>query len=302
MTGPTQLERRVIEEQKRALSTRDDLPDVRARLIASIELRQQKKRRPVALYFVLVAALAPLTWIGARAWVGGVPEPIHASPETTARSSPLAPSNALSLPTVEPPSSTPVSPTASAVPREIVIPRVLRPEPFTPPPPASASTAEPAVSAAPPVWRSLAIRGRYREALTEAEAIGFDTLCQSSPANELLMLANAARFGGRLDRARQALLSLRDRFPAAPERVVATFTLGRMAADDQHDDLAAAHWFGSVVDESAGGDLAQEALGRLVECLDRGGDHPTARRHAASYLSRFPNGPHAPNARRVLER
>jgi TolA-binding protein len=151
-------------------------------------------------------------------------------------------------------------------------------------------------------WRQLALRGSYREALAEAEASGFPGLCAALPPGDLLMLADAARFAGRGDRARQALLALRERFASGPERAMATFALGRMAADDQRDHLAAAHWFEATLEEQSGGDLARESLGRLVESLERGGDHPAARRRAQSYLARFPGGPHAKLAYDVLQR
>jgi hypothetical protein len=47
--------------------------------------------------------------------------------------------------------------------------------------------------------------------------------------------------------------------------------------------------------------MAREATGRLMEAMDRAGDHEGARRIARRYLGAYPNGPHAEQAKRVLD-
>jgi transmembrane sensor len=149
-------------------------------------------------------------------------------------------------------------------------------------------------------WRELAAAGQYHAALEQAESDGFEGLCQRSNLADLLALSEAARFAGRVDRARLALTSLRERFRGEPAASVATFTLGRMAFDSSRDYLGAAKWFRTYLAEQPGGSLAREAMGRLVESLERGGDHTSAKIAARDYLSRYPDGPQARLAQQVV--
>ncbi len=116
----------------------------------------------------------------------------------------------------------------------------------------------------------------------------------------MLALSEAARFAGRVDRARLALTSLRDRFRGEAAASVATFTLGRMAFDSSRDYLGAAKWFRAYLAEQPGGSLAREAAGRLLESLERGGDHTGAQVAARDYLVRYPDGPQTRLAKKVL--
>jgi len=149
-------------------------------------------------------------------------------------------------------------------------------------------------------WRDLAAAGQYRAALEQAENDGFEGLCQKSNLSDLLALSEAARFAGRADRARLALTALRDRFRGEAAASVATFTLGRMAFDSSRDYLGAAKWFRIYLSEQPRGSLAREAAGRLVESLERGGDHAGAKISARDYLSRYPDGPQNRLARQIL--
>lgn len=297
MTDPSSLTERIARTQEQILEQRGDLPRVRRRLLASMAHRRGRSWKVVA--GVAVAAAGALGLLGGLGWEGwafltpsvAVVE-IQASPEVTAARPGERPGVQAPVVAPEPSVTTSAEPPRAPVVVPHRAPRVR--------PTSSRGPAEESKEA--PGWRQLALRGSYREALVEAEAAGFPGLCAALPAGDLLMLADAARFAGRVDRARQALLALRERFPAGPERAMATFTLGRVAADEQRDHLAAAHWFEATLEESSGGDLARESLGRLVESLERGGDHPAARRRAQSYLARFPDGPHAKLAYDVLQR
>jgi len=297
MNDPSSFTERIARTQEQILEQRSDLPRVRRRLLASLAPRRAPPWKLAAVVAVAAAgALALLGGPGFHTWVFMNPSvaavEIQASPEVTAAR--LGEKPGVQAPVVAPePSAT----TSAEPPRAPVVAphRAPRARPTAPREPAEESKEAPG-------WRQLALRGSYREALVEAEAAGFPGLCATLPAGDLLMLADAARFAGRVDRARQALLALRERFPTGPERAMATFTLGRVAADEQRDHLAAAHWFEATLEERSGGDLARESLGRLVESLERGGDHPAARRRAQSYLARFPDGPHAKLAYDVLQR
>jgi hypothetical protein len=54
------------------------------------------------------------------------------------------------------------------------------------------------------------------------------------------------------------------------------------------------------VREQPSGALAREASGRLLEACIAAGDGAGARDAATRYLARYPSGPHAALARRVL--
>lgn len=294
----SKLERRIADAQDHLLEQRDGREEARAMLLLSVRRPRRARAASGLVAFALAAAMVPLV-LAARGHRSKVDhESIHASPDGTTWRAPASgpQESAESSPAVE---AHALASSATSPPRATVTPRS---DHALVPAVAPTGSIPPAAPSAPPAWRPLALSGRYREALHEADALGFGELCEKSSASDLLLLGNAARFGGALDQSKQALLAIRERFPNAPERTIATFTLGRIAADDQHDDLAAAHWFSAMLDERTGGDLAEEAHGRLIESLERGGDHSAARRHATSYLTAFPAGPHASMARHVLAR
>lgn len=168
--------------------------------------------------------------------------------------------------------------------------------------PVPAVSAPPTASAAPsaaPSWREVAASGRYRDALTRAEAEGFEGLCESGSASDLLALGDAARFAGNGARAKYAYLALRRRFPGARDAAVAAFVLGRMAFDRDGAFAQAAKWFGTYLTEAPSGSYARDASGRLVEALQRSGDLRGARVAAQRYLDAYPSGPHAELSRSV---
>lgn len=149
-------------------------------------------------------------------------------------------------------------------------------------------------------WRALARRGSLREAFASAEALGFSQTCASASPAELLLLGDGARLSGKPDRAVEALLALRQRFPNDPRRAAAAFALGKVAFDQRGAYEQAAAWFSTSLREQPGGPLAREAAGRLIEALRRADDSAGARRAAREYLDTYPEGPHADLARSVL--
>lgn len=184
-----------------------------------------------------------------------------------------------------------------------------------PPSPASAReivTAAPLVPAVPPstsasalsvprsTWRELMAKDRYGEAMDAAEAEGFDGLVARASAVDLLALADVARFSGRGARALQALHAVRSRFGGSGEAARAAFHLGRIAFDQRGAHGEAATWFATYLAEQPGGALAQEALGRIVECREAMGQLGEAREAARRYLASYPNGPHAERAKSLL--
>lgn len=189
----------------------------------------------------------------------------------------------------------------------------LRDEPVSALLPTAPSAQAPAPEAAPPPsgdargrqvveartdWRELATNGRYREALALVEQQGFAAQCGVLPAHDLLTLASAARLAARSDRASEAYLAVRRRFPAASEAALAAFSLGRLASAS--DARGAIRWFEAYLAEQPGGQLAREASGRVMELSRQVGDAAKARVAAQTYLQRYPDGPHAALARSIL--
>jgi ferric-dicitrate binding protein FerR (iron transport regulator)/TolA-binding protein len=167
---------------------------------------------------------------------------------------------------------------------------------------ASAAVPEPR-AAAPHVsvaWRTLAREGAYREALREAEQAGFGAIVEGADAEDLVLLADAARLGGAGGRAAQALQALRRRYPHDLRAASAAFHLGRLAFDGRAAHAEAARWFATYLAEQPSGPFAREAAGRLVEARERAGDISGARDAARAYLARYPTGPHAGKARSLL--
>lgn len=157
---------------------------------------------------------------------------------------------------------------------------------------------EPSATRAPD-FRELARAGRYREALAASEREGFEQLCQSSSAADLMLLADVARLAGNAARARAAYERVRQRFPGQDDGQAAFF-LGRLAFDERADYLEAARYFELSLGEQPRGVLAREAAGRLIEARLLSGDGEGARAAARWYLERHADGPHARTARRLL--
>jgi TolA-binding protein len=149
-------------------------------------------------------------------------------------------------------------------------------------------------------WRALVAAGHYAEAVRAAERAGWSRVCRSANAVELLSLADAARLSGETSRAVEALQTLRQRFPASTSAATAAFSLGRLAFEKRGAYAEAARWFATYLNEQPQGPLMGDAIGRLMEARDRGGDRPAARRDAERYLQRFPEGPYAGTARVIL--
>jgi ferric-dicitrate binding protein FerR (iron transport regulator)/TolA-binding protein len=158
---------------------------------------------------------------------------------------------------------------------------------------ASAAAIATTASVAAPAWRELAMAGKYKEATDLALAADFARECENATPEDLLLLADAARFAGHMDRANEALVALRRRFPSDARASVAAFQLGRLAFDQAHAYAKATEWFETYLREAPAGPLAREASGRLIEAKARAGDAAGARRAAQRYLDVYPTGPHA---------
>ena len=122
---------------------------------------------------------------------------------------------------------------------------------------------------------------------------------QQADADTLLDLADVARFTKHHDDATQLLEQLRKRFPGSDAAGEAAFTLGRIAADRGSLDKAASY-FELYLDERPTGSLVDNALGRLMDSYEALGRSDDAKATAERYLARFPSGPHAGKAHKIL--
>ncbi|MFT3928590.1 MAG: FecR domain-containing protein [Myxococcales bacterium] len=157
----------------------------------------------------------------------------------------------------------------------------------------------PAVAAVPtrPLhgWSQQVERGQYQEVLRQANARGLGRSLRERSAPDLSALADAARVAHRDDVARRALLALRERFPRTPQAQNAAFFLARLLPDTQALD-----WYERYVEESPNGAYVSQALGRRMLIQQSRGDAAQAKRAAAQYLARNPDGTYASQARTIL--
>lgn len=163
----------------------------------------------------------------------------------------------------------------------------------------SASTPAPASATTEPEARATRAPNPSDRTKVTPVAPSFEESCERASKAELVRWANRERLAGRGERARGALLALRKRFAGSSEAQTAAFTLGRMTFE-QADYAAAARWFSSYLDEQPNGPLMGDAAGRLIEAYELQGNRSAARRAAQAYLSRFPDGPYASKATRIL--
>jgi hypothetical protein len=168
-------------------------------------------------------------------------------------------------------------------------------EPPTQTPPSSGFAARAGASAPAVSWIKLDEKGDYDAAYTAALTAGLASVLRASSADELLRLAQVARLSGHRDTEREALVTCRRRFPGSERAAVAAYELGRSSSPSE-----ASSWFDTYLGEQPAGPLAREAAGRRVEARASAGDDRGARDAAARYLARYPDGPHAVLARRVL--
>ena len=152
-----------------------------------------------------------------------------------------------------------------------------------------------------PTWSTLATQGKYKEALSLAEMLGFDTLINEVSENDLLLLANAARYSGDTPRAHQAQLKLRERFAGRRSAALAAFYLARSASDIEHRPDIAIHWFETFLTESPSGDLAALARAHLMSLWLNMGQREKARQVAQDYLRYHPDGAQAAQARSLVQ-
>jgi tetratricopeptide (TPR) repeat protein len=162
--------------------------------------------------------------------------------------------------------------------------------------------AQPTQGSRDPSLASLAAAGKYRQALELAEKQGFERVIGELGENDLLLLANSARYAGSPARAKQALLKLRERFPGRPAADLAALYLARIAEQVEKRPQEAVRWLRTFLSESPTGDLAQSARASLLSILSARGDTAGARAVATDYLRYHPEGPLSEQARSLVSR
>jgi len=161
----------------------------------------------------------------------------------------------------------------------------------------------PASPATDATWSKMIAQGDFRGVLADAEQRGLAHTLETGSAADLTALADAARYVRRSDVARRTLLAERDRFPRTSTAREAAFFLGGLAEDESGVGAArtALDWYERYMAESPSGTYAAQALGRQMMLVQKLRGAAAARPLATDYLARFPHGPYADSARKLLQ-
>jgi ferric-dicitrate binding protein FerR (iron transport regulator) len=155
------------------------------------------------------------------------------------------------------------------------------------------------VDEAKPSWTQRVAAGDFRGVLAEAEQRGLDATLAQGALPDLVALADAARYAGRVDVAHRALSTQRERFAGSNAARTAAFLLGRLADTSEKQPAGAIGWYDRYLAEAPSGEFASEALGRKLVAQQRVSGPASARPTAQEYLRRFPQGPYAAKAREL---
>ena len=153
-----------------------------------------------------------------------------------------------------------------------------------------------------PSWRELARAGDYDVAWESVAQTGYAIVRDDAATQDLILLADVARYSGHLPEAIDTLEWIYEVHPKQEIAAEAVFRLGRIEFDQRHRYESAARWFSLYTSEYPSGRWAEKALGLTLRAhieadqIDRA--HPVAER----YLERYPHGAYAPLARDVSER
>lgn len=152
----------------------------------------------------------------------------------------------------------------------------------------------------PTAWKNLLAAGNLDEILAQAQARGYAAAVAHSSSEDLIALTDAARYSGRNDLARQALVAQRKRFPHSHRARDAAFFLGRIEEDAPSGSAHALEWYELYLREAPSGLYADETLGRKMAVVQRLHGNERAQAVAEEYLQRFPSGGYAQAARLLL--
>jgi hypothetical protein len=134
--------------------------------------------------------------------------------------------------------------------------------------------------------------------LRDAELRGLPHVLAAAGPSELMALANAARFTGRIELGRDAYKAIRQRYSGTPPAASAAFLLGRLVEGSAPAE--ARRWYERYEQEAPRGALVAEAMGRRLVLTQTSGSRAEVQRLAEDYLRRFPDGSYAGVARKIV--
>ena len=149
-------------------------------------------------------------------------------------------------------------------------------------------------------WVEAVAAGQWDRVLAEVDRAGVKTTLTHATSDDLLALADAARYRRRAGLARAALLAERNRFPGSPSALDAAFLLGRLEESRKGEVDDAVKWYDVYLAGAPAGAYASEALGRKMMATKQLRGVSAAESLAREYLRRFPAGPYAGAARALL--
>jgi hypothetical protein len=150
-----------------------------------------------------------------------------------------------------------------------------------------------------PTWSTMVAQGQFDEVLQEADRRGLALTLSRSPLDDLAALADASRYLRRDDWARRALLAERGRFPNARRAHEAAFFLGGLS-EGESELAVALDWYDRYLGEAPRGAYASQALGRKMVLVRKLKGPGPAAQIATEYLQRFPDGPYASSAKKLM--
>lgn len=149
-----------------------------------------------------------------------------------------------------------------------------------------------ALSPARKAWLDLADRGDYAGALAELEQSQVAHLVLATGSvEELMTMAEVARFAGNQERAIQALSQVVDRYGGDPNAPLAAMMLGNLLSR-AGDTEGAARAYARNRALSPGGDFAEDALVREFDLALAAANASLASNLFDQYAREFPAGPH----------
>lgn len=144
-------------------------------------------------------------------------------------------------------------------------------------------------------WQALAQKGKYHDAFAALR----DSKDRVDGAGELWLAVDAARRSGHPAESLPYLKRLLDEHPKDSRAALAAFTLGRVYMQ-LGKDKQAADAFARVRRMAADASLREDALAREVQTASASGQSERARKRAAEYLTRYPQGRRVREVKRVL--
>jgi len=149
-------------------------------------------------------------------------------------------------------------------------------------------------------WDQAMAGGDWDRILDDVERDGVTATLAGASDEELLALANAARYRRRTDLAREALATERRRFPSSPRALDGTYLLGRVEEATLGGRARALRWYDEYLSRAPSGTYASEALGRKMTLTNELNGTSRARPLAEEYLRRFPGGSYAGSAQALM--